>query len=73
MTTITDERRVLTTHHAAEYLGVSRRTVEDWRRRGVGPRYAKVGRAVRYRVEDLDAWLASRSVDNSQVPIEAQA
>jgi excisionase family DNA binding protein len=33
---------------AADYLGVSERTLEKWRLDGVGPRYTKVGRGVRY-------------------------
>ena len=46
----------------AAYLGVPHRTLEDWRYRSVGPRYLKVGRVVRYRRADVDAWLAARVV-----------
>lgn len=41
-------------------LGVSTASVRRWRLLGLGPRYLKVGASVRYRVEDLEAWLASR-------------
>jgi predicted DNA-binding transcriptional regulator AlpA len=34
-------------------LGVSRFTVRSWRLKGVGPRFLKMGRAVRYRPEDV--------------------
>lgn len=45
---------LLTTGQAATYLGTSPRTLEDWRLRGGGPVYRKVGRRlVRYRVDDL--------------------
>lgn len=49
-------QRPLTTPQAALYLGLSKSTLECWRARGEGPRFLKLGRAVRYRVEDLDAF-----------------
>lgn len=52
----------LTTRQAADYLQVSPRTLEGYRYREEGPRWAKAGRTVRYRVEDLDAWMAANSV-----------
>lgn len=49
---------------AAEYLGVKPHTLEIWRASG---RYripfVKVGRLVKYRRADLDAWLQSRTVN----------
>jgi hypothetical protein len=33
---------------AAEFLGLSVRTLQAWRVRGCGPRYTKIGRSVRY-------------------------
>lgn len=49
---------------AAAYLGVTPRTLEVWRctKRQSIP-YIKVGRLVKYRQKDLDAWLASCTVD----------
>ena len=44
---------------ASKYIGVSRRAVESWRQRGIGPPYHKVGRLVRYTASDIDAWLES--------------
>ena len=48
---------------AAEYLGVAPQTLTIWRcvKRYNIP-FVKVGSRVRYRKEDLDAWLASRTV-----------
>ena len=40
-------------NQAAEFLGVSVRTLQAWRIRGGGPRYCKIGRAVRYRRGEL--------------------
>lgn len=36
---------------------IKKRTWEQWRFRGKGPRYCKVGRLVRYDLRDVEAWL----------------
>ncbi|MGH8985242.1 MAG: helix-turn-helix transcriptional regulator [Acidimicrobiia bacterium] len=41
----------------AAYLAVPLRTVYAWRSRGVGPRGYRVGRHVRYMLDDVNAWL----------------
>jgi len=46
----------LTTKQAAHYLGLSPRTLEKMRTKGIGPNYYRVGRGVRHLVRDLDAW-----------------
>lgn len=48
-----DSRIVLTNKEAARQLGVSHRTLEDWRLMNRGPRFVKLGRLVRYRLGDL--------------------
>jgi predicted DNA-binding transcriptional regulator AlpA len=54
------EQRWFTPGELAEKLGVSVRTLADWRRKGRGPRYFKVSyRAVKYAAEDLETWLQS--------------
>ena len=53
-------REVFDTEGAANYMGVSRQLLELMRVDGGGPRYAKLGRLVRYRRTTLDAWLAER-------------
>jgi hypothetical protein len=40
-------------NQAAEFLGVSVRTLQAWRVRGGGPPYVKIGRAVRYQRRTL--------------------
>ncbi len=43
---------------AAEYLGLSIRALEDWRRTGRGPPWLRLGhRTIRYRQTALDDWL----------------
>ena len=53
---------ILPTPEAATYLRLSKPTLERLRLTGEGPPYAKLGKAVRYRRADLDAWLASRLI-----------
>lgn len=49
------------TPQAAQYLGdLKPETLEAWRCRGGGPRFVKLGRSVRYRESDLDAFIESR-------------
>ena len=55
-----NERQKLNTQEAAAYLGVQPNTLEVWRCKHKGPRYAKLGRRVLY---DLEAFFASRSIE----------
>ncbi len=52
---------LLTVDDVARYLGVKPETVYAWRVRKFGPEAVKVGRAVRYRLEDVNAWLDARA------------
>jgi len=52
---------LLTPGQAGAQLGVSIGSLAQMRYLGTGPLYIKLtGRAVRYRVADLDAWIESR-------------
>jgi len=51
--------RRMRTQAAAEYVGLSPRTLEAIRHRGGGPAFAKIGRAVVYDAQDLDNWLSA--------------
>lgn len=44
----------------ARHMGVSERTVRRWVREGIGPRAVRVGNTVRFRQEDVAAWLNER-------------
>lgn len=50
---------------AAEILQISRRTLQAWRVKGGGPRYVRVGRAVRYSVTDLNSWIEARKASST--------
>ena len=55
---------LLSEAEAAELLNVKPATLSVWRcTRRYPLRYVKVGRYVRYRQSDIDAFLASRTVD----------
>jgi excisionase family DNA binding protein len=67
MSTITaPQARLLTRSEAAAYLGVKPQTLAVWATTG---RYklpfVKVGRTVKYRVTDLDAFLEGRTVTST--------
>ncbi len=55
--------RPLTDVEAAARLGVSRFTMRAWRLKGMGPRFLKMGRAVRYRPEDVEDFQRRTLVD----------
>jgi len=46
----------LTSEEAAEFLGLSPKTLPNWRSHGRGPVYRKHGRKVIYNISDLRAW-----------------
>lgn len=45
----------------AARLGVSRSTLQSWRYAGRGPRFIKLGRMIRYRTADVDAYLRANT------------
>jgi len=52
-------KRLLKTAEAAEYLGLSIRTLENWRYQGKGrgPKVTPLDRTIRYDLRDLDVWI----------------
>lgn len=50
---------------AAAFLSVSVKTLEAWRGLGKGPRFLKLGRAVRYTKAALELFMRARTVQNS--------
>ncbi len=49
---------LLSTAEAARHCHLSPRTLDGYRRSGGGPAYHKLGRLVRYSIQDLDEWIA---------------
>lgn len=53
--------KLLDQRKAAELLGVSTRTIEGWRTTGEGPQFVRLSaRAVRYRFQDVERFIAER-------------
>jgi predicted DNA-binding transcriptional regulator AlpA len=51
---------------AARCSGYTPAAFRAWRSQGRGPAYIRIGRSVRYRVEDLDAWLTAHRVETRE-------
>lgn len=58
MASVSADARFLTTEEVSErYRGlVSAGTLENWRAQRIGPPFIKIGKAVLYPIEELDAW-----------------
>ncbi len=54
------DERALKPRHAAELIGCSEAALRAWKRQGRGPRYFTAGKLVRYRREDVEAWITER-------------
>jgi len=52
--------RLLKEDDVATATGLSLACIRKWRLLGKGPQYIKVGAAVRYKSEEVQAWLNSR-------------
>jgi len=50
--------RWLTRPEVADRLQIPKQTLAQWACQGLGPRFAKFGRHVRYRLVDVEAWEA---------------
>jgi len=61
---INDHDALLTEVQAADLLSLSVRTLQAWRSREFGPSFVRAGRAVRYRRQDLFAWMDANTVQS---------
>ena len=57
---------VISLSQLAVELGVSLQTLYDLRSQGRGPRGFRVGRELRFRVSEVDAWLAQMEADDAE-------
>ena len=63
MTELSMQKSIYTVPEAAAYLGLAVSTLNKWRCYGNhGPAFVKLGKAVRYRREDLDGYLRAVTV-----------
>lgn len=61
--TIRHATRALTEREVSELLGLSVATLRAWRHRGQGPRFLRLGRAVRYLPADLEDFVSASAVN----------
>ena len=54
--------RFISERDAASMLGLSAVTLRMWRHQSTGPAYRRFGRAIRYSVNDLNAFADSRRI-----------
>ncbi len=52
------------TAELAEYLGISVSCVIAHRVFGTGPAYKKIGRLCRYRISDVEKWIAEKNYED---------
>lgn len=60
-----DPDQLLTQEDAARFLAVQPDTLAQWRTRGEGPAFCKLGRSVRYRRRTLIAFYEERVCSNT--------
>lgn len=66
------KQTLVATPAAAEYLGnLKPNTLEIWRIQGTGPAYKKIGRLVRYSLDDLDAYLTKQTRKSTSQQVTA--
>lgn len=61
----------LTPREFSEWTGIPIRTLEDWRHRGLGPRFQRMGSLVRYRRDWAREWFAEQQKNphhNQKIP-----
>jgi predicted DNA-binding transcriptional regulator AlpA len=63
---------LLNEHDLAKLTGLSVSSVRRWRLFKRGPKYLKISSSVRYRVQDVKAWLDSLDSQPGGGPEEAQ-
>lgn len=58
------DERWLSRRELADRYGLPVKTLAQWASKGTGPRYARMGRHVRYRLSDVIDWETERFDDN---------
>ncbi|MFE1592113.1 helix-turn-helix transcriptional regulator [Nocardia sp. NPDC058705] len=58
---MTEQRPLAEPKAIADFLGTTPQQLAQYRYLGKGPRYIKVGKRVRYRWSDVEAWLTDNT------------
>jgi hypothetical protein len=65
---VTNASTLLTERDVAEILAIEPTTLRRWRWSGIGPRFRKIGAAVRYHPADIDAFVDSAARASTSDP-----
>jgi predicted site-specific integrase-resolvase len=57
-----------TPEQVADRYQISPDTLKEWRYRGRGPKYIRIGKRVRYREADLERWEQEQEAANRALP-----
>lgn len=60
-----EKNRLMTTTETADYLRIKKITLEQWRLKGKGPQFLKIGRCVRYRMSDILGYIDKMAVSST--------
>jgi excisionase family DNA binding protein len=66
--TVTDAEPLMTPQEVADFLRLPVLTLQTWRAKRTGPRAYRVGRHVRYRRDDLEAWFENQQAGSAAAP-----
>jgi predicted DNA-binding transcriptional regulator AlpA len=69
--TSSNTTKALTETQLAERWAISRKTLQAWRLRGDGPRFVRIGTAIRYMLSDITAYEAANT-HNSTASVSAR-
>ena len=64
-------QRLLSSDEAAPLIGVTPKTLANWRVAGRGPQHIRAGRKVTYDVADIEIWKADRRFSSTSQRVAA--
>ena len=65
-------QRLLNEHEVASSCSISVLTLRKWRSQKRGPQFVKIGTLVRYRPEDVDAWIGAQTASYEALAEDAR-
>jgi predicted DNA-binding transcriptional regulator AlpA len=67
------DKLLLNEREVSDLFGISTRTLQNWRQTGGGPIFHRLGRSVRYRRADVEAFIALGARRSTSVAVRALA
>ena len=58
--------RLMKERDLARFLGKTPQTIRDWRTRGIGPKYIKIGHSVLYDWRHIESWIDKNTVNTNK-------